>query len=111
MTLEQNNHFLLSIKSLAIPGVIDPHQLILLTIPIYDNYMQSRAEKVMRILLNYNNHQRENNAQFIFYQLLSTYFFKEMLGDQSEEIASGYWAFFTHFINFWLSFLMVTSSF
>lgn len=52
--------------------------------------MQSRAEKVMRILLNYNNHQRENNAQFIFYQLLSTYFFKEMLGDQSEEIASGY---------------------
>ena len=44
----------------------------------------------MTILLNYNNHQRENNAQFIFYQLLSTYFFKEMLGDQSEEIASGY---------------------
>ena len=34
-----------------------------------------------------------------------------MLGDQSGEIASGNWAFFTHFINFWLSFLMITSSF
>ena len=50
--------------------------------------MQSRAEKVMRILINYNNHQREN-AQLIFYKILSTYFFKEMLGDQSGEIASG----------------------
>ena len=37
--------------------------------------MQSRAEKVMRILLNYNNHQRENNAQFIFYQLISQLIF------------------------------------
>ena len=36
--------------------------------------MQSRAEKVMTILINYNNHQRENNAQLIFYQILSTYF-------------------------------------